>query len=116
MEKVDEIENFEENILTEEELKETENFDENILTEEELKELGNEAFNVRDYQSALHYYQKAIKIKPNEILYANLSVTYEQLKNYEKSLEEAEKSIDFNKDWWKGILKISFIKDILEKQ
>jgi tetratricopeptide (TPR) repeat protein len=45
---------------------------------------------------ALEYYNKAIEIEQNIVLYSNRSVTYLFLNNFDNSLIDAEKCIEMD--------------------
>ena len=48
-------------------------------------------------------FSQAIAIEPaNHVLYSNRSGAYASMKNYDKALEDAEKTTDLKPDWAKG--------------
>ncbi|KAK5581244.1 hypothetical protein RB653_001275 [Dictyostelium firmibasis] len=84
---------------------------------EALKNNGNKAFYKHEYEMALHWYQLAIDVEdvlhenaPKDqliahTLYSNKSACNFNLKNFEESLKDAEKSIELAPQWPKGYLR-----------
>ncbi|KAF9361756.1 Hsp90 cochaperone [Mortierella sp. AD094] len=70
---------------------------------EEFKAQGNKAFLAKDYPTAIDLFSKAIELDPtNHVLYSNRSACYASQKNYEKALEDGEKTVELKADWAKG--------------
>jgi len=70
------------------------------------KELAGKAYLAKDYETALTHYAKAIEEAPTDhTLYSNRSATYHAMGNFQKALEDAEKSIEVKPDWAKGFLR-----------
>ncbi|CAG7952678.1 unnamed protein product [Penicillium nalgiovense] len=68
-----------------------------------LKAEGNKAFSAKDYPTAVEKFSQAIAIEPeNHILYSNRSAVYSAQNEYQKALEDAEKSTQIKPDWSKG--------------
>jgi stress-induced-phosphoprotein 1 len=69
---------------------------------EELKLKGNEAFKLKDYDTALEYYDKAIETYPKELtFYLNRAGCHHEKKQYDKVIEDclhvADNTFDFQK-------------------
>ncbi|KAI9802259.1 MAG: hypothetical protein M1825_002980 [Sarcosagium campestre] len=70
---------------------------------EALKSEGNKAFSENRFDEAVAKFSEAIELDPNNhVLYSNRSGAYASLKDYEKSLEDANKTITIKPDWPKG--------------
>ncbi|KLJ11947.1 stress-induced-phosphoprotein 1 [Blastomyces silverae] len=68
-----------------------------------LKAEGNKAFAAKDFNLAVEKFSEAIAIEPeNHVLYSNRSGAYASLKNFEKALEDANKTTELKADWVKG--------------
>ncbi|MCJ1258401.1 Hsp90 cochaperone [Lignoscripta atroalba] len=68
-----------------------------------LKAEGNKAFAEKKFEEAIEKFTKAIEIEPsNHVLYSNRSGAYASLKNFDKALEDAEKTTEIKPDWAKG--------------
>ncbi|KAL8822996.1 MAG: hypothetical protein Q9191_006277 [Dirinaria sp. TL-2023a] len=68
-----------------------------------LKAEGNKAFAEKNFDEAIDKFSQAIEIEPtNHVLYSNRSGAYASLKNYEKALEDANKTTEIKPDWSKG--------------
>ncbi|KAF9105990.1 Hsp90 cochaperone [Mortierella sp. AM989] len=73
------------------------------MSAEEFKAEGNKAFLAKDYPTAIDHFSKAIELDPtNHVLYSNRSACYASQKNYEKALEDGEKTVELKPDWAKG--------------
>ncbi|KAI1308444.1 Hsp90 cochaperone [Mortierella claussenii] len=73
------------------------------MSAEEFKAQGNKAFLAKDYPTAIDFFSKAIDLDPtNHVLYSNRSACYASLKNYEKALEDGNKTVELKADWGKG--------------
>lgn len=68
-----------------------------------LKAEGNKAFAAKDFDTAIQKFTQAIALDPsNHVLYSNRSGAYASLKQYEKALEDANKTTEIKPDWAKG--------------
>lgn len=68
-----------------------------------LKAEGNKAFIAKDFDLAVQKFSEAIAIDPsNHVLYSNRSGAYASLKNFDKALEDANKTTEIKPDWSKG--------------
>jgi tetratricopeptide (TPR) repeat protein len=75
------------------------------MNSEEEKEKGNNFFKQKNYQQALIHYTNAIEHaeqKNIQIYLTNRSLTYFHLKNFKKSLEDANKAIQMDLTWNKA--------------
>ena len=69
---------------------------------EQLKRQGNSALQEGNMKDAIRLYSEAIHLDPdNHILYSNRSAAYAKLQEYEKALEDAEKTVKLKPDWAK---------------
>lgn len=73
----------------------------------ELKAKGNAEFAAKRYEAAIQHYTDAIAAVQGEadaphVLYSNRSACHAGLKDYEKALEDAEKTIELNPSFAKG--------------
>jgi len=83
---------------------------------EEEKKLGNDALNKGDTQGAINHYSEAIKHDPNNhILYSNRSAAYVKLVNYQKALEDGNKTVELKPDWSKGYSRVGLAYFYLKK-
>jgi len=70
---------------------------------EKMKEKGNEEFKKGDMAKAIEYYTYATEMDPgNHTYYTNRAAAYAHMKNWEKSLRDAKKSVELNSKWEKG--------------
>ncbi|OAP56294.1 hypothetical protein AYL99_09473 [Fonsecaea erecta] len=68
-----------------------------------LKAEGNKAFAAKDFQTAVDKFSQAIELDPtNHVLYSNRSGAYASLKEYQKALDDANKTTELKPDWAKG--------------
>lgn len=68
-----------------------------------LKEKGNAALQAGKYKEAADFYSEAIQVDGNNhVLYSNRSAAYCKAGDYEKALQDAEKTISLKPDWGKG--------------
>lgn len=68
-----------------------------------LKAEGNKAFAAKNFEEAIDKFSQAIEIEPgNHVLYSNRSGAYASLKNFDKALEDANKTTEIKPDWAKG--------------
>ena len=69
----------------------------------QAKEKGNAAFMAQDFEKAVYYFGKGLKIDQyNEVFWSNRSAAYCSLKEYEKALEDAEQAIALKPGWAKA--------------
>lgn len=69
----------------------------------ELKNKGNDALASNNLEDAIKFYTEALALDgKNHVLYSNRSAAYAKNKEYEKALEDAEKTIQLKPDWGKG--------------
>ena len=67
------------------------------------REEGNEALGRDDYELAITIYSRALENNCNdERLYSNRSLAYYRLGDFEKSLKDAEKTVELKTGWEKG--------------
>lgn len=65
-----------------------------------LKDKGNAALQANNFKEAIEAYSEAIKLDgTNHILFSNRSAAFAKEGNYEKALEDAEKTISLKPDW-----------------
>lgn len=86
------------------------NFLKQIKKMEALKTEGNDLFKKKDYPNALLKYEQTVTIDEtnkifNSVVYANIATCYKLLKQYEKALIAANKSVSLNQNYSKGFLK-----------
>ncbi|KAH0544244.1 stress-induced-phosphoprotein 1 [Cotesia glomerata] len=68
-----------------------------------LKDKGNAALQEGKYEDAIKFYTEAIALDgKNHVLYSNRSAAHAKSGNYEKALEDAEKTVSLKSDWAKG--------------
>lgn len=68
-----------------------------------LKAEGNKAFAAKDFTTAVEKFSQAIQLDPtNHVLYSNRSGAYASLKQWDKALEDANKTTEIKPDWAKG--------------
>lgn len=73
------------------------------MSSEELKAKGNKALAEKKYDEAINFYTQAISLDPNNhVLYSNRSAVYATTRNFEKALEDADKTVQIKPDWSKG--------------
>ena len=69
---------------------------------EQLKREGNAVLQEGNMEEAIRLYSAAIVLDPNNpILYSNRSAAYAKIREYEKALEDAEKTVALKPDWTK---------------
>ncbi|KAK3071376.1 Hsp90 cochaperone [Teratosphaeriaceae sp. CCFEE 6253] len=68
-----------------------------------LKAEGNKLFAAKDFEGAAEKFSGAIDADPsNHVLYSNRSGAYASLKQFDKALEDANKTTEIKPDWAKG--------------
>ncbi|RMD42962.1 hypothetical protein DV735_g2149, partial [Chaetothyriales sp. CBS 134920] len=68
-----------------------------------LKAEGNKAFAAKDFPTAVDKFSQAIELDPsNHVLYSNRSGAYASLKQWQKALDDANKTTKLKPDWAKG--------------
>lgn len=82
---------------------ETKKEDQNLSTEKkkalEEKNLGNTAYRKKNFEEALHHYNKAVEFDPTEIIFLlNIAAVYFEQKEYEKCIGQCEKAIDIGRE------------------
>lgn len=69
----------------------------------DLREAGNAHMAKGAWAKAIHCYNLAIELDvKNALLYSNRAAARFFLKQYNESLEDAEKVLELNPTWWKG--------------
>ena len=67
------------------------------------KDAGNEHFKNQEYEKAIELYSEAIELNPTEpTFYTNRSIAYFRTEAYGYALEDANKSIQLNPNFFKG--------------
>ncbi|KIW09240.1 uncharacterized protein PV09_00166 [Verruconis gallopava] len=70
---------------------------------EALKAEGNKLFAAKDFAGSIEKFSQAIELDPsNHVLYSNRSGSYASLKDFDKALEDANKTVELKPDWPKG--------------
>ncbi|KAJ3040339.1 Hsp90 cochaperone [Rhizophlyctis rosea] len=73
------------------------------MSADSYKAEGNKAFSAGNFPEAITHFTKGIELDPsNHVLYSNRSACYASLKDYQKALEDAEKTVQTKPDWAKG--------------
>jgi len=73
------------------------------MAAEQWKNKGNEFYSQKNYTEAINAYSKAIDLAPGNHAYlTNRAAAYANLSQWEKSLADAQKSLQLNRDWVKG--------------
>ncbi|KAJ3343608.1 hypothetical protein HDU93_007489 [Gonapodya sp. JEL0774] len=73
------------------------------MSADQLKAQGNAAFQQGNFDAAVDLFSKAIEVDPaNHVLYSNRSGAYASLKQYDKALQDAEKTVQLKPDWPKS--------------
>jgi len=73
------------------------------MTAESWKEKGNTEFKAQNYEKAIEFYTYATEMDPkNHIFFTNRSMCYAAMNKWDKSLRDADKSIQLNSNWEKG--------------
>lgn len=68
-----------------------------------LKAEGNKAFAAKNFEEAVDKFSQAIELDPsNHVLYSNRSGAYASMKDFNKALEDANKTTEIKPDWSKG--------------
>ena len=70
------------------------------------KDYGNAAFKNKEYIKAIDYYTAAIKETPTDhTIFGNRAAAFQNIKEYENALEDADECIKLNPEWGKGYLR-----------
>ena len=70
------------------------------------KDYGNAAFKNKEFVKAIDYYTAAIKENPSDhTIYGNRASAFQNIREYENALEDAEDAIKINPQWGKGYLR-----------
>jgi stress-induced-phosphoprotein 1 len=74
-----------------------------MASADELKALGNKAIADKNFDEAVDKFTQAIALQPtNHILYSNRSAAYASKRDWDRALEDAEKTTEIKPDWAKG--------------
>ncbi|CAF4835372.1 unnamed protein product [Rotaria sp. Silwood1] len=66
---------------------------------EEQKMKGNEAYKQKDFETALNYYNKAMELDPNNMIYyTNRAAVYFEQQRWNDCIKECEKAIDIGRE------------------
>ena len=66
----------------------------------------------KKFSEAIRYYQKALKIDPqNDNLYYNIARAYHESGDKKKSLEALEKALEINPDFWEAKALLAKVSD-----
>lgn len=67
-----------------------------------MKDKGNKAVAAGNFDEAITFYSQAIDLEPNNhVFYSNRSAAYAKKADYQKSYEDAQKTIKIKPDWGK---------------
>ena len=70
------------------------------------KDKGNTYFREKNYQMAVDCYTQAISENPTDhTIYGNRSASFLNLEEFEKALNDSQKSIELKPDWSKGFVR-----------
>ena len=70
------------------------------------KDYGNAAFKNKEFIKAIDYYSAAIKENPQDhTIFGNRAAAFQNIKEFENALEDAEECIKINPAWGKGYLR-----------
>jgi stress-induced-phosphoprotein 1 len=82
----------------------------------EAKNKGNEAFQKKDFTTAVNHFTEAIELDlDNHVLYSNRSGAYASLGQYQKALDDANKCVELKPDWVKGYTRKATAHFFLDK-
>jgi tetratricopeptide (TPR) repeat protein len=74
-----------------------------------FKELGNDAFKKEDFNEAVQFYTKAIRLgekhKELPVYYKNRAAAYLKLENYEQAREDCNKCLEFTPNDQKALFR-----------
>lgn len=83
----------------------------------QFKDQGNKALSAGNFPEAIKLYTKAIELDPaNHVFYSNRSAAYAKNKEYQKALEDAQKTVDIKSDWGKGYSRLGAAFEYLGKE
>lgn len=79
------------------------------MSSDEFKQKGNKAFAQKNFELAIECFTKAIETAPapNHALYSNRSAAYASMKQFDKALEDAHKTVEINPTWAKGYSRVA---------
>lgn len=73
------------------------------MSAEDFKQKGNQALQSGNAAEAIKFYTEGLKIDPNNhILYSNRSAAYAKINRFNDSINDANKVIEINPQFWKG--------------
>jgi stress-induced-phosphoprotein 1 len=79
------------------------------MSADEYKAQGNAAFAAKDFNKAIELFTRAIEASPspNHVLFSNRSASFASLKQFDKALEDAKKTVEINPAWAKGYSRVA---------
>lgn len=79
------------------------------MSAEDFKAQGNAAFSAKDFTKAAELFSKAIEVSstPNHVLHSNRSACFASLKQFDKALADAKKTVEINPTWPKGYSRVA---------
>jgi stress-induced-phosphoprotein 1 len=80
-----------------------------IMSADEYKAQGNAAFAAKDFNKAIELFTRAIEASPspNHVLFSNRSASFASLKQFDRALEDAKKTVEINPAWAKGYSRVA---------
>lgn len=82
----------------------------------QFKDEGNKALSAGKFPEAIELYTKAIDLDPsNHVFYSNRSAAYAKNNEYQKSYEDAQKTVEIKPDWGKGYSRLGAALEYLNK-
>lgn len=78
------------------------------------KDIGNELFNAREYEDALHHYNLSLGCKPLAPVYTNRAITNIRLKRYRSALRDCDEALKLDPDNLKAHLRMAQAYEGLE--
>jgi len=83
----------------------------------QYKDQGNKALSAGNFPEAIKLYTQAIELdSANHVFYSNRSAAYAKNKEYQKALEDAQKTVDIKSDWGKGYSRLGAAYEYLGKE
>lgn len=80
-----------------------------------LKQLGNEAIHDGNYEKAIDWYTKALSKEERRELYSNRSVANLKARRPHDALQDAEKTIELDAQWWRGYQRLGAAYEALSQ-